>query len=180
LNRDQKRATIERLAGEMREATAMIVADYRGLTVSQVATVRNGLRETGAGFHVAKNTLTRIAAEEAGRAELVEFLTGPTAIAFARDDPAATAKRLQEAARATRMLAVRGGIMDGRTLSADEVRQLADLPPREVVLAQTVGAVSAPLQSAVSVLAAPLRELVLVLDAYIQKRQEAEGSPTPA
>src|SRR5919206_3174678 len=99
MRREQKEAVIDRLSAEMDEAEALIVADYRGLTVPQVADVRRSLRETGASFHVAKNTLTRIAAERAGREQLVELLQGPTAIAFAREDVAATAKRLQEAAR---------------------------------------------------------------------------------
>jgi large subunit ribosomal protein L10 len=176
MRRDQKEAVIDRLSAEMDEADALIVADYRGLTVPQVAEVRRSLRETGATFHVAKNTLTRIAAERSGREGLVELLQGPTAIAFAREDVAGTAKRLQDAARMTRVLAVRGALMEGRLLGADEVRRIAELPSREVILAQAVGAISAPLQAAASVISAPLRDLVMVLDAYITTRQEAEAS----
>ena len=176
MRRDQKEAVIDRLSAEMGEADALIVADYRGLSVPQVAEVRRSLRETGATFHVAKNTLTRIAAERSGREGLVELLQGPTAIAFAREDVAGTAKRLQDAARMTRTLAVRGALMEGRLLGADDVRRIAELPSREVILAQAVGAISAPLQAAASVISAPLRDLVMVLDAYIAKRQEAEAS----
>jgi large subunit ribosomal protein L10 len=176
MRRDQKEAVIDRLSAEMGEAGALIVADYRGLSVPQVAEVRRSLRETGATFHVAKNTLTRIAAERSGREGLVELLQGPTAIAFAREDVAGTAKRLQDAARMTRTLAVRGALMEGRLLGADDVRRIAELPSREVILAQAVGAISAPLQAAASVISAPLRDLVMVLDAYIAKRQEAEAS----
>jgi large subunit ribosomal protein L10 len=175
MRRDEKEAVIERLAAEMEGAQAMIVADYRGLSVTQVAEVRSSLRETGATFRVAKNTLTRIAARRSGRDGVVELLEGPTAIAFARDDVASAAKRLQDAARATRILAVRGAFMEGRLLSADEVRRLAELPSREVILAQAVGAVAAPLQATASVVTAPLRELVMVLDAYIATRNEAEA-----
>jgi large subunit ribosomal protein L10 len=176
MKREDKGSVIESLAEEMAASQAMLVADYRGLSVTQVAEVRGSLRETGATFRVAKNTLTRIAAERSGKAELIELLSGPTAITFAGDDVPGTAKRLQEAARTTRVLAVRGGLVDGRLLDADEVRRIAELPPREVILAQAVGAVSGPLQSAASVISAPLRELVMVLDAYIAKRQEAEAS----
>jgi large subunit ribosomal protein L10 len=176
MKRDDKGAVIDRLAEEMAGSQAMLVADYRGLTVAQVADVRGALRETGATFRVAKNTLTRIAAERAGRAELVQLLQGPTAIAFAIDDVPGTAKRLQDAARTTRVLALRGGLVEGRLLDADEVRRIAELPSREVILAEAVGAVAAPLQAAASVISAPLRELVMVLDAYIATRQEAEAS----
>src|SRR5690242_1447884 len=108
----------------------MIVTDYRGLTVTQVAEVRRQLREAGATFHVTKNTLARIAAKQADRPDLVALLEGPTAIAFAAEDPAAAAKKLSDIARQTRILAVRGAVMEGQTLSADEVRALGDLPPR--------------------------------------------------
>jgi large subunit ribosomal protein L10 len=172
VRREDKAAVIERLAEQMRDAQAMIVADYRGLTVTQVAEVRDGLRESGATFHVSKNTLARIAASQA----LVPLLEGPTAIAFAGDDVVGTAKRLRDASRATRVLAVRGAVVEGRTLSADEVRQLADLPPREVILAQAVGAIAGPLQATASVVAGPLREVVGLLEAYIQKRQEEEAA----
>jgi large subunit ribosomal protein L10 len=176
VKREEKAAVVERLAERMREASALIVADYRGLTVGQVADVRSSLREAGAGFHVSKNTLARIAAAQAGQDALVGLLEGPTAIAFAGDDVPGTAKRLQDAARTTRVLAVRGAVVDGRPLTADDVRRLADLPSREVILSQAVGAVAAPLQATASVIAAPLREVVGLLDAYIAQRQEAEAA----
>jgi large subunit ribosomal protein L10 len=171
---EQKERVVETLAARMREAPAMIVTDYRGLTVSQVADVRRSLGEAGATFHVAKNTLAKIAADQAGRPDLVELLTGPTAIAFVADDPAAVAKKLSEIARQTRILQVRGAVMDGQTLTADEVRRLGDLPSKEVLQSQVVGAIAGPLQGAYNVLAAPLREFLVVLDQYIEKRQAAE------
>lgn len=176
MNRDDKRAVVERLVAQIKESKAMIVTDYRGLTVSQTAEIRDALRPSGATFHVAKNTLARMAAEEAERPHLVEFLQGPTAIAFIADDPAAAAKKLSEVARQTKILAVRGGVMNGHTLTADQIRMLGDLPPREVLLAQVVGTVAGPLQGTVGVLAAPLRDIVGLLDSYIAKRQEAEAA----
>ena len=176
MKQEQKREIIERLAAQIREASAMIVTDYRGLTVADTASLRDSLRETGASFQVAKNTLARLAAEQADRPTLVEFLEGPTAIAFIKDDPAPVAKKLSEVAKSTKILAVKGGVMNGRTLTADEVRRIGDLPPREVVLSQVVGTVAAPLQQTVGVLAAPLRDLVAVLDAYIAKRQAEEAA----
>jgi large subunit ribosomal protein L10 len=173
---EQKERVVERLTEQMRDAPAMIVADYRGLTVTQVADVRRSLRESRATFHVAKNTLAKLAAKQAERPDLIEFLEGPTAIAFVSDDPAAAAKKLSELARQTRVLEVRGAIMEGQTLSAEQVRQLGDLPPKDVLRAQVVGAVAGPLQGAYGVLSAPLREFLIVLDQYIEKRQAAEAA----
>jgi large subunit ribosomal protein L10 len=173
---EQKERVVERLTERMREAPAMIVTDYRGLTVTQVADVRRSLTEAGATFHVAKNTLARIAATQADRPDLIALLEGPTAIAFVADDPAAAAKKLSDIARQTRILQVRGAIMDGQTLSADEVRALGDLPPRDVLQGQVVGAIAGPIQGAYTVLAAPLREFLVVLDQYIEKRQAAEAA----
>jgi large subunit ribosomal protein L10 len=171
----QKRAVVDLLTERIRGCETMIVTDYRGLSVGQVADVRAQLREAGATFHVAKNTLARIAAREADKASLVDLLAGPTAITFVADDPAAAAKKLSEIARQTRILTVRGGYMEGRMLSAAEIGQLADLPPRDVLRAQVLGAVVSPMQSAYNVLAAPLREFLVVLDQYIQKRQADEA-----
>lgn len=176
MQREEKREVVERLVTQIKESKALIVTDYRGLTVTQTAEIRNALREAGASFHVAKNTLARLAAEQAERPTLVEFLEGPTAIAFIADDPAPAAKKLSEVARQTRILAVKGGVMNGHTLTADEVRQLGELPPREVLLSQVVGAIAGPLQNTVGVITAPMREFLLVLDAYIAKRQEAEAA----
>lgn len=173
---EQKERVVERLTERMREAPAMIVTDYRGLTVTQVADVRRSLSEAGATFHVAKNTLARLAATQADRPDLIALLEGPTAIAFVADDPAAAAKKLSDIARQTRILQVRGAIMDGQTLSADDVRALGDLPPKDVLQAQVVGAVASPLQGAYNVLAAPLREFLVVIDQYIEKRQAAEAA----
>ena len=172
---DEKRKVVEELAERIRAADSMIVADYRGLTVTQIADVRGALREVGASFHVAKNTLARRAAEEAEQ-PLVDMLQGPTAIAFVTEDPAAAAKKLSEMARQTRILTVRGAVMEGNALSAEEVRQLGELPSKEVLRAQVVGAVASPIQGAYNVLAAPLREFLVVLDQYIAQRQAAEAA----
>jgi len=176
MNVDEKRKVVEKLAERIRDADSMIVADYRGLTVTQIADVRGALRETGASFAVAKNTLARRAAEEAGKPLLVDLLQGPTAIAFVGDDAAAAAKKLSEVARTTRILAVRGAVLEGRALSAEEVRQLGELPSKDVLRAQVVGAVASPIQGAYNVLAAPLREFLVVLDQYIAQRQAAEAA----
>ncbi len=171
---EQKERVVERLTARMREAPAMIVTDYRGLTVTQVADVRRALREAGATFHVTKNTLAKLAATKAERPDLIALLEGPTAIAFVAEDPSAAAKKLSDLARQTRILQVRGAVMDGQMLTADDVRALGELPPKDVLQAQVVGAIASPLQGAYNVLAAPLREFLVVLDQYIEKRQAAE------
>ena len=176
MNQDEKREVVERLVAQIKEAKAMIVTDYRGLTVTQTAEVRRALTEAGASFHVAKNTFARIAAEQAERPTLIEFLQGPTAIAFIEDDPAPAAKKLSEVARSTRILAVKGGVMNGHTLTPEQIRELGELPPRVTLLSQVVGAVAGPTQGTVNVLNAPLRDIVAVLDSYIAKRQEAEAA----
>ena len=176
MNVDEKRRVVDDLAERMRGTDSMIVADYRGLTVTQIADVRRALREAGASFRVAKNTLARKAAEEAGQPLLVDMLQGPTAIAFVADDPAAAAKKLSEVARQTRILTVRGAVLEGRALSAEEVRQLGELPSKEILRGQVVGAVASPIQGAYNVRAAPLREFLVVLDQFIAQRQAAEAA----
>jgi len=169
--KSQKAAVIEELEGEIRDATALIVADYRGLSVGAISDVRNGLRPLDATLRVSKNTLARIAAERAGSDGLADLLTGPTAIAFCKGDPAAVAKKLSDVARETRILRLKGAVVEGQTLDEAGVRRLATLPSREALQAQVVGVVAAPLQQLVTLLAAAPREFVVVLDQIIQKKQ---------
>jgi large subunit ribosomal protein L10 len=137
--------------------------------------------ESGARFSVVKNTLTRRAAEAAGADALLALLTGPTAIAFVESDgdPVAVAKALGDAARETRVLAVRGGILQGRELSADEVESLAKLPPVEQLRGQVVGAILAPLNAFAGLINAPLQNLVGLIDARIEQLEQ-DGGDTQA
>lgn len=169
--KSQKADVIEELEGEIRAATALIVTDYRGLSVSAISELRNGLRPLDATFRVSKNTLARIAAERAGTDGLADMLSGPTAIAFCTGDPAAVAKKLSDVARETRILRLKGALVEGQALDEAGVRRLATLPPREALQAQVVGVVAAPLQGLVSLLSAAPREFVVVLDQIIQQRQ---------
>jgi large subunit ribosomal protein L10 len=143
----------------------------------QIDALRTRLLEQGARFTVVKNTLTRRAAEAAGADALLALLEGPTAIAFLEGDgdPAAVAKALQETARETQVLAIRGGILQGRTVSSEEVAELATLPSLEVLRAQVLGAVTAPLTTLVALFTAPLQDLVGLIDARIE--QLGEGAP---
>jgi large subunit ribosomal protein L10 len=172
--RQDKERIVKELADRLKTSQNLLVADYRGLTMPEIDELRTKLLESGARFSVVKNTLTRLAAEEAGVKELLDLIDGPTAIAFidAEGDPAAAAKILNDTARAHDVLVIRGGLLEGDTVSDVEVKRLATLPPADVVRAQFAGAVAGPLTTVVGVFTAPLRDLVNVLDARITQLQE--------
>ena len=172
--RQDKERIVSELAERLKSSQNLLVADYRGLSMPEIDELRSKLLETGARFSVVKNTLTRLAAEEAGVKELLDLIDGPTAIAFidAEGDPAAAAKILNDTARAHDVLVIRGGLLEGDTVSDVEIKRLATLPPADVVRAQFAGAVAAPLTTIVGLFTAPLRDLVNVLDARIIQLQE--------
>src|SRR6185503_16029319 len=180
--RAHKEQTVNDLADKLSRSQLVIVTDYRGLTVAEMSTLRGRLRQAGAEYQVAKNTLTRFAAQQAGRASLVDDLTGPSAIAFGYDDPAALAKSLQEYLRTARTspLVVKGGVLGDRRVTADDIDRIAALPSREVVLGETLGAVVGPLTNFLGVINAPLQNLIGIIDARIKQLEEAgateEGS----
>ena len=176
MDKKQKERVVADLAERLRSTDTLIVADYRGLTMPQVDALRTELLTHGARFQVVKNTLTRRAAEEAGADHLLALLEGPTAIAFldSEGDPAAVAKALRAAARETQVIEVRGGIMQGRPITAEEITTLATLPSLDVLRGQVVGAIAAPLSTVVGLFNAPLRDLVGVLQARIDQLQ-AQG-----
>ena len=172
--RQDKERIVSELAERLKSSQNLLVADYRGLSMPEIDELRSKLLETGARFSVVKNTLTRLAAEEAGVKELLDLIDGPTAIAFidAEGDPAAAAKILNDTARAHDVLVIRGGLLEGDTVSDVEIKRLATLPPADVVRAQFAGAVAGPLTTIVGLFTAPLRDLVNVLDARIIQLQE--------
>jgi large subunit ribosomal protein L10 len=180
--RSEKERVVSELAERLRDAQTLMVADYRGLTMVQIDELRTRLLEAGARFTVVKNTLTRLAAEEAGTKDVLELIEGPTAIAFleADGDPVAVAKVLNETARAHDVLVIRGGILDGAVVGDADIKRLATLPPAEVLQAQLVGALAGPLTTVVGLFAAPLRDLVGVIDARIRQLEEqGEAAPEP-
>jgi large subunit ribosomal protein L10 len=180
MHRDQKEQVVAELAERLRTSQTLLVADFRGLTMTQIDALRGELRKHGARFAVVKNTLTRRAAEAAGTEPLLALLEGPSAIAFleADGDPIAAAKALSDAARTTRVLQIRGGVLEGRAMSGDEFESLAKLPSADVVRAQVLGAITAPLTTIVGLFTAPLQNLIGLIDARIEQLQ-AEGE-TPA
>jgi len=180
--RTDKEQVVAELVERLKSTDTMIVADYRGLTVTDIGELRDKLVEAGARFSVVKNTLTRIAAEEAGTKELLELIDGPTAIAFIEPggDPVATAKVLSDVAKTGQVLVIRGGLLDGKPITEAEIASLSKLPPTDVLRAQLVGALSGSLTTVVGLFAAPLRDLVNVLDARIKQLEEqGEEAPEP-
>jgi large subunit ribosomal protein L10 len=181
MKREQKEQVVDELTQRLKAAETLLVADYRGLTMPQIDALRSRLLESGARFAVVKNTLTRRAAEAAGADALLALLDGPSAIAFleADGDMVAAAKALADAARETRVLEIRGGVMQGRALTADEVESLASLPPEEVLRGQVLGAIVAPLTALAGLLNAPLQNLVGLIDARIEQLGGEEGASEP-
>jgi large subunit ribosomal protein L10 len=188
MRRDQKQQVVEELTARLKAADTLLVADYRGLTMPQIDELRSRLLESGARFTVVKNTLTRRAAEAAGTDALLTLLDGPSAIAFleADGDMVAAAKALADSARETNVLEIRGGILQGRAMSADEVETLAKLPAEDVLRGQVLGAIVAPLTALAGLLNAPLQNLVGLIDARIEQlggeeaqAEEAQAAPEP-
>jgi large subunit ribosomal protein L10 len=174
VKKEDKERVVAELTERLRTSDTLIVADYRGLTMTQIDDLRGKLLEHGARFAVVKNTLTRRAAEAAGVDALLALLDGPTAIAFLESggDPVAVAKALSDAARDTRVLVVRGGLLEGRPMEPTEVESLAKLPPMDVLRGQVLGAVTAPLMTIVGLFTAPLQDLYGLLDARIEQLRE--------
>ena len=181
MHKEDKERLVSELTERLKSSQTLIVADYRGLTNAEIDALRGQLLEQGARFSVVKNTLTRRAAEAAGADALLALLEGPTAIAFLESggDPAAVAKALADTARTTRVLAIKGGLLEGRPMSAEEVDALAKLPPADVVRAQLLGAITAPLTTIVALFNAPLQNLMGRIDARIEQL-EAEGDTSAA
>jgi large subunit ribosomal protein L10 len=178
--KSEKERVVEQLAERLRSTETLMVADYRGLTMPEIDELRSRLLEAGARFTVVKNTLTKRAAEQAGTTNVLELIEGPTAIAFleAEGDPVAVAKVLNETARATDVLVIRGGLLEGSVVGDAEIKRLATLPAADVLRAQLAGAVFAPLTTVVGLFTAPLRDLVGVLDARIRQLEE-QGETVP-
>jgi len=169
----EKSAAIAELTDKFRSSGAAVLTEYRGLTVSQLTQLRSSLREH-ASYAAVKNTLTQIAAKEAGVTAFDGQLTGPSAIAFITGDPVEAAKGLRDFAKANPLLVIKGGVLDGKPLTADEIKKLADLESREVLLAKLAGAMNASLSKAVYLFAAPLSQTARVVDA-LRAKVEAEG-----
>jgi len=164
LNREEKSAVIEEVAGELKEAQAVFAVDYRGISVQQVADLRTALYDAGARFRVVKNRLTQRAADDAGMTELKDWLDGPTALTFVSGDAALAAKAIATFRREHDVLEFKGGTMDGQTLSVDELNAIARLPARDVLHGQFVGVLASPLTGLVRGLGSLISGLAIQLE----------------
>jgi len=170
--RPEKVAVVDEIRTKLVDADAAILTEYRGLTVSELANLRGALRPAATEYKVFKNTLARRAAEEAGLADLSSFLEGPTAIAFVSGDAVGAAKAIREFAKGAPALVVKGGLLGGRVLTAGDVDALADIEPREVLLARLAGGFQAPLVKAAGLFQAFTRNFAYGLKAYVDQRVE--------
>jgi large subunit ribosomal protein L10 len=182
MKKEDKERVVAELTERLRSTDTLLVADYRGLTMPQIDALRTRLIESGARFTVVKNTLTRRAAEAAGSDALLTLLEGPSAIAFleADGDMVAAAKALADSARETRVLAIRGGVLQGRTMTAAEVESLATLPPIDILRGQVLGAIIAPLSALQGLVTAPLQNLYGLIEARIEQLGGADAAPPAA
>jgi large subunit ribosomal protein L10 len=187
MQKEDKQRVVDDLTERLKSSDSVIVADYRGLTMPQVDKLRDELLKHGAQFKVVKNTLTRRAAQAAGAEALLPLLEGPSAIAFieAEGDPAAVAKALAAAARDTKVLEIRGGVLQARTMTAADVDELSKLPSIDVLRGQVVGAILGPLNAILGLVNAPLQNLYGLIDARIEQLQgqgdaSAAEAPAPA
>jgi large subunit ribosomal protein L10 len=181
MDRNEKERVVQELTARLKDTDTLIVADYRGLTMPQIDDLRGRLLEHGARLTVVKNTLTRRAAEAAGVDALLTLLEGPSAIAFIESDGdmVEVAKALADSAKDTRVLEIRGGLMQGKTISAGDVEELAKLPPFDVLRGQVLGAIVAPLQNLLGLVSAPLQNLVGLIDARIEQLGGPDAAAAP-
>jgi large subunit ribosomal protein L10 len=180
MNREQKAAVIDEIAVKIQESQAIFAVDFRGITVPQAAELRDKLRAVDASFKVVKNSLTQRAADQVGAEHLKQFLAGPTALTFVGGDAATAAKTVADYARVTEKLAFKGGVMDGASLSSEQVTSISKLPPRDVLYGQLVGLVASPLTGLVRTLNALVGGLAIQLGAILEKKESGEipaGSP---
>jgi large subunit ribosomal protein L10 len=176
MSRADKEAAVAALADEFRKSNGAVLTDYRGLSVDDLKQLRRALGDN-ASYAIVKNTLTKLAAKDAGIEGIDDLLNGPSAIAFVKGEAVDAAKGLRDFGRSNDALVIKGGYLDGKAISADEIRQLADLESRDVVLSKLAGALQASLQNAASLFNAPLADAARLMGALQAKREE-ESPPS--
>lgn len=170
----QKQEAVKEISGKIRDAKALVLADYRGLTVEQDTELRSALRKAGVEYKVIKNTLTRFAAKDNNLEELSQYLNGPTAIALSNTDPVAPAKLLMEFSKKYAKLELKAGVVEGKVIDLNGIKLLAELPSKEVLIARVLGGIMSPLTGFVNVLNGNLRGLVVALNAISEKKAAGE------
>jgi large subunit ribosomal protein L10 len=177
ISKQRKDELVAQYAEQLRQSQGIILTDYQGLNVSDISEIRNAMRPTGGKFQVVKNRLLALALKETGIALPEEWLTGPTAIGFCSDEAPSVAKVLADAAKDLETLRIKGGLIGTSVMSAEQVCTIANLPPRDVLLAQVLGTINAPASQVVGVVASGIRQVLNVLQAYIDKLEESGTAP---
>lgn len=167
---NEKKTDVQELSDKIKKAQSFVIADYRGITVEEVTNLRNELRKAKVEYKVIKNTLTRFAAKENGLEELIPYLEGPTAIAISYDDIVAPAKVLSDYEKKNDRFKLKAGYIEGKVLNVDEVKKLASIPPKEVLISKLLGSFNAPITGLVNVLNGNIRGLVVALNAIAEKQ----------
>ena len=180
ISRERKVELVEQYVEKLKESKGIILADFRGLSVGDMENIRKAMRPTGGKFHVVKNRLLVLALKEAELSLPEEWLIGPTAIAFSYDEIPPVAKALTDAAKETGTLQIKGGLVGTSVLAMEEVQAIAELPPRDVLMAQVLGTINAPASQIASAVASGIRQILNVLQAYVDKLEEAGGAPGAA
>ncbi|MFA7468374.1 MAG: 50S ribosomal protein L10 [Desulfotomaculaceae bacterium] len=176
ISRQEKEEMLQQLKGKMEASQLIILAEYKGLNVEAMTKLRRKLRGVGGEIKVAKNTITKLAAKEAGLDDLNVYLEGPVAMTFGFDDPVAPAKVMNDFAKEYKLLDIKAGILEGRIIDPQAIKALADLPSREVLLAKVLGGMQTPMYGFAGALQGLLRNLVYVLDAVREKKSEEAAS----
>lgn len=175
ISRKKKEQLVEDLAEKLSRSNAVFMTDYRGLNTGQIGELRNKLRERETGFHVVKNSMAKLALKQAGLPWEPSLFDGPTAMGFCYEDIPGSAKVLVDFGKESRVLSIRGGLLGDEVLSAAQISDLASLPSGEILIAEVVGRIAAPLVGLVNVLNAPLQNLAQVLQARVGQLGEAEA-----
>lgn len=173
--RPGKAAIVDEVKEKLQNAKGVVLTEYRGLNVAQLSELRRKLRAQGVEYHVLKNTLVKIAADQIEMSDLDPYLEGPTAIAFGFDDPIAPAKVLSDFAKGVKDFVLKAGIVEGKVVDATSIQSLANLPPKEILVARVVGGMQAPISGLVYALTGPIQKLAMALG-QVAKQKEAEGA----
>ena len=180
ISKQRKEELVVQYIEQLKQSQGIIMVDYRGLNVGAMGDIRRAMRPVSGQFQVVKNRLLALALKEAGMSLPEEWLTGPTAVGFCYEEVPPVAKALTDAAKDMETLRIKGGFMGTSVLVAEQVRTIADLPPREVLLAQVLGTINAPASRVAGVVASGIRQVLNVLQAYTDKLQESGGAPATA
>ncbi len=173
LTREEKEKMKDAIAEALKQAELVVVTDYRGLNVEAINNLRGRLRKEQCQFRVTKNTMNKWACREAGFEQLEEFFEGPTALAYADEDPVAAAKVFNEFTKENEALVIKGGVLSGQLVSSERIKELGEIPSREILLAKVVGGFQAPIQGLAGVLQGTLGQLVYAVDAVRKQKESA-------